>query len=68
MFVRNVQMFSKCIGIDFGMKNCCLRKSKIGKILESDEIKLLNGEMIKEVEERYTYLRIDKNKKLKLRN
>ena len=57
--VRTVYVFSTDIGMEFGIKKCCILAMKRGKILKSGGIKLADGEVIKEVgQEGYTYLGI----------
>ena len=65
--VRTVHVFSTDIGMEFGMKKCGVLTMKRGKVVRCEGIKLLNNEVMKEVEkEGYTnvdILELDKIKK-----
>ena len=57
--VKTVQIFSKDIGMEFGIKKCGMLVMKKGKIVESDGIQLPDGETIKIAEQDgYKYLGI----------
>ena len=57
--VKTVQVISKDIGMEFGIKKCGVVIMKRGKLNKTDGIVLPNGETIKEVEkDGYKYLRI----------
>ena len=45
--MRTVHVFSTDIGMDFGMKKCGILKIKRDKIVKSEGINLLDGEVIK---------------------
>ena len=64
---RTVHVFSTDIGMEFGMKKCGVLTMKRGKVVRCEGIKLLNNEVMKEVEkEGYTnvdILELDKIKK-----
>ena len=47
--VSTVQMISQDIGMQFGVKKCGVTIMKRGKLVESEDIELTNGESIKEV-------------------
>ena len=52
-------MFSTNIGMEFGIKKCGILSMKRGKIEKSEEIKLPDGQVMKQVgQEGYTYLDI----------
>ena len=52
-------MFSTNIGMEFGIKKCGILTMKRGKIEKSEEIKLPDGQVMKQVgQEGYTYLGI----------
>ena len=64
--VRTVYMFSTDIGMEFGIKKCGILTMKRGKIIKSEEIKLPDGEVMKQVgQEGYTYLGIIELDKIK---
>ena len=67
--VRTVYVFSTDIGMEFGIKKCCILAMKRGKIVKREGIKLPDGEVMKQVgQEGYTYLSVielDKIKKQK---
>ena len=66
MLVRTVHMFSYDIDMEFGIKKCGVSTLKRGKIVRSEGIKLMDGEMMKEVgEEGHTYLGILELDKIK---
>ena len=48
--VKTVQVISKDIGMEFGIKKCGVVIMKRGKLSKTDGIALPNGETIKEVE------------------
>ena len=55
--VRTVHVFSTDIGMEFGIKKCAILTMKRGEIVKSEGIKLLDGEVMKQVgQEGYTYL------------
>ena len=57
--MKTVQIFSKDIGMEFGIKKCGMFVMKKGKIVESDVIQLPDGETIKIAEQDgYKYLGI----------
>ena len=57
--VSTVQVFSRDIGMKFGIKKCGVTVLKRGKLNKTEGIQLVNGEKIKEVcEEGYKYLGI----------
>ena len=57
--VSMVQLFSRDIGMEFGIKKCGVAVLKRGKLSKTEGIQLVNGERIKEVcEEEYKYLGI----------
>ena len=65
--VRNVYVFSTNIGMEFGIKKCGILTMKRGKIVKSEEIKLPDGEVMKQVgQEGYTYLGIIEIDKIKV--
>ena len=47
ILMRTVHVFSTDIGMDFGMKKCGILKIKRDKIVKSEGINLLDGEVIK---------------------
>ena len=54
-----VHVFSTNIGMEFGIKKCGILSMKRGKIEKSEEIKLADGQVMKQVgQEGYTYLGI----------
>ena len=64
--VSTVQMISQDIGMQFGVKKCGVTVMKRGKLVESEDIELTNGESIKEVGvEGYKYLGILELDKIK---
>ena len=64
--VSTVQMISQDIGMQFGVKKCGVTIMKRGKLVESEDIELTNGESIKEVGvEGYKYLGILELDKIK---
>ena len=64
--VRTVHMFSTDIGMEFGIKKCAILTMKRGEIVKSEGIKLLDGEVMKQVgQEGYTYLGIIELDKIK---
>ena len=55
--VRTVYVYSTDIGMEFGIKKSGILTLKRGKIVKSEGIKLLDGEVMKQVgQEGYTYL------------
>ena len=57
--VSNVEVFSKDIGMGFGIKNCVVIIMNIGKVKSTDGIELPTGEKIREIgEDGYIYLGI----------
>ena len=57
--VGTVHVFSTNIGMEFGIKKCGILTMKRGKIEKSEEIKLPDGQVMKQVgQEGYTYLGI----------
>ena len=55
MLVRTVHMFGNDIGMEFVVKKCGVLILKRGKIVRSDGIKLMDGEIMKEIgDEGYT--------------
>ena len=57
--VSTVQLISKDTGMEFGIKKCGVVVMKRGKLCKSEGIKLINGKMIKQVDdEGYKYLGI----------
>ena len=57
--VSTLQLISKDIRTEFGIKKCDVVVLKRGKLCKSEGIKLINGQMIKEVDdEGYKYLGI----------
>ena len=57
--VSTVQMISKDVGMEFGIKKCGMLVMKRGKLSTTDGIELAGGEKIREVdEEGYKYLGI----------
>ena len=57
--VRTVYVYSTDIGMEFGIKKSGILTLKRGKIVKSEGIKLLDGEVMKQVgQEGYTYLGI----------
>ena len=69
--VRTVHVFSTDIGMEFGIKKCAILTMKRGEIVKSEGIKLLDGEVMKQVgQEGYTYLGIielDKVKEIQMK-
>ena len=69
--VRTVHVFSTDIGMEFGIKKCAILTMKRGEIVKSEGIKLLDGEVMKQVgQEGYTYLGIielDKVKEIEMK-
>ena len=66
MLVRTVYVFSTDNGMEFGIKKCGILTMKRGKIVESERIKLPDGEVMKQVrQEGYTYLDIIELDKIK---
>ena len=64
--VRTVHMFSTDIGMEIGIKKCAILTIKRGEIVKSEGIKLLDGEVMKQVgQEGYTYLGIIELDKIK---
>ena len=64
--VSTVQVISQDIGMQFGIKKCCVTIMKQGKLLNSEDVRLTNGESIKEVgEEGNKYLGILELDKIK---
>ena len=64
--VSTVQMISKDIGMEFGIKKCGMLVMKRGKLSTTDGIELAGGEKIREVdEEGYKYLGILELDKIK---
>ena len=58
-WVRTVHIFSKGIGMEFGIKKCAVLVMKKGKIVKCNGIQLPDSEGIKSIEAgRYKYLRI----------
>ena len=49
--VKTVHIFSKDIGMEFGIKKCGMLVMKKGKIVESDGIQLPDGKTIKIAEQ-----------------
>ena len=59
MLVGIVHVFSTDIGMEFGIKKCGILRMKRGKIEKSEEVKLPDGQVMKQVgQEGYTYLGI----------
>ena len=57
--VSTVKMISKDVGMEFGIKKCGVVTMKRGNLIKCNEIKLSNGDTIKEVDdESYKYLGI----------
>ena len=57
--LSTVKVISHDIGMEFGVKKCRVAIMKRGKLVESEEINLDNGEIIKEIDpEGYKYLGI----------
>ena len=57
--VRTVYLFSTDISMEFGINKCGILTIKTGKIVQSEEIKLPDGEVMKQVgQEGYAYLGI----------
>ena len=57
--VRTVYLFSTDISMEFGINKCGILTIKTGKIVKSEEIKLPDGEVMKQVgQEGYAYLGI----------
>ena len=57
--VQTVQLFSEDIGMEFGLKKCGVLLTKRGKKVRFDGITLLDGHVIREIEEEgYKYLGI----------
>ena len=57
--VRTVYLFSTDISMEFGINKCGILTIKAGKIVKSEEIKLPDGEVMKQVgQEGYAYLGI----------
>ena len=66
MLIRTVQMFSNDIGMEFVMKKCGVLILKRGKIVRNEGIKLMDGEIMKEVGEKgYTHLGVVEFDKIK---
>ena len=69
--VSTVQLISQDIGTEFGIKKCGVVVLKRGKLCQSEGVKLINGQTIKEVnDEGYKYLGIlelDKFKERKMK-
>ena len=61
-------MFSTNIGMEFGIKKCGILTMRRGKIVKSEEIKLPDGEIMKQVGQKgYAYLGIIELDKIKER-
>ena len=57
--VRTMYLFSTDISMEFGINKCGILTIKTGKIVKSEEIKLPDGEVMKQVgQEGYAYLGI----------
>ena len=64
--VRTVYVFGTDMGMEFGIKKCGILTMKSGKIVKNEGIKLLDGEVMKQVgQEGYTYLGIIELDKIK---
>ena len=64
--VSTVQVISLDIGMQFGVKKCGITIMKRGKLIKSEDIRLTNGDSIKEVrDEGYKYLGILELDKIK---
>ena len=54
---KTVQLFSEDNGMEFGLKKCGVLLMKRGKIVRFDGITLLDGQIMREIEEEgYKYL------------
>ena len=57
LLAQTVQLFSEDIGMEFGLKKCGLLLMKRGKKVRFDGITLLDGQIMREIEEEgYKYL------------
>jgi len=57
--VNTIHIFSTDIGMEFGLRKCAVLTLKRGKLARCEGMRLLNGKVMKEVEqEGYTYLGI----------
>ena len=66
--VSTVWLISQDIGMEFGIKKCCVVVLKQGNLCKSEGIKLINAQTIKEVDDKgYKYLGILELDKLKER-
>ena len=64
--ISTVKIISHDIGMEFGVKNCGIAIMKRGKLVESEDINLGNGESIKAIDlEGYKYLGILEADKIK---
>ena len=54
--VSTAEVFSRDIGMEFGIKKCDVIIMNRGKAKSTDGIELPNGEKIREIEDRYKYL------------
>ena len=59
-FIQTVRVFSKDIGMDFGIEKCAMVQMKRGKFVISEGIELLNGKKIRSLDDQegYKYLGI----------
>ena len=69
--VSTVQLISQDIGMEFGVKKCGVVVLKRGNLCESEGIKLINGQTIKEVDDEgcknLTILELDKFKEREMK-
>ena len=54
--VSTAEVFSRDIGMEFGIKKCGVIIMNGGKVKSTDGIELPSGEKIREIEDRYKYL------------
>ena len=60
LLVQTISIFSKYLGMEFGIEKCAMLLTEQGKIVKSVGIELLDGKVIKSLQEgeSYKYLRI----------
>ena len=65
--VQTVRIYSKDIGMEFGIEKCAMIEMKRGKMIYSEGIQLPSGEKIKSLEEDegYKYLGVLESDKVK---
>ena len=66
LLVQRVQIISKDIGKEFGMDKCRTVRSKKGENCDMEDIEMLDGQQMKQVEESgYKYLGIIQGSEIK---